>query len=34
MDGLEFNIFGGKTFKDLLEEIYNNQKKKKDKSLL
>ena len=28
MDGLEFNIFGGKTFKDLLEEIYNNQKKK------
>ena len=28
MEGLEENIFGGKKFKDLLEEIYNNQKKK------
>lgn len=28
MDNLEQNIFGGKKFKDLLEEIYNNQKQK------
>jgi hypothetical protein len=28
MENLESNIFGGKKFKDLLEEIYNNQKKK------
>lgn len=28
MENLDSNIFGGKKFKDLLEEIYNNQKKK------
>jgi hypothetical protein len=28
MSALENNIFGGKKFSDLLEEIYNNQKKK------
>ena len=28
MDNLESNIFGDKKFKDLFEEIYNNQKKK------
>ena len=28
MEGLDFNIFGDKKFKDLLEEIYVNQKKK------
>lgn len=28
MENLESSIFGGKKFKDLLEEIYNNQKKK------
>lgn len=28
MEGLETNIFGDKKFKDLLEEIYTNQKKK------
>ena len=28
MNNLESNIFGNKKFSDLLEEIYNNQKKK------
>ena len=28
MEGLESNIFGDKKFKDILEEIYMNQKKK------
>jgi hypothetical protein len=28
MEGLESNIFGDKKFKDILEEIYINQKKK------
>jgi len=28
MEGLESNIFGDKKFKDILEEIYVNQKKK------
>ena len=28
MSALDNNIFGGKKFSDLLEEIYNNQKKK------
>lgn len=28
MEGLESDIFGGKKFKDLLQEIYENQKKK------
>ena len=28
MENLESNVFGGKKFKDILEEIYNNQKKK------
>ncbi len=28
MEGLNSNIFGNKKFSDLLEEIYNNQKKK------
>jgi len=28
MDNLESNIFGEKKFKDIFEEIYNNQKKK------
>jgi hypothetical protein len=28
MDNLDSNIFGDKKFKDLFEEIYNNQKKK------
>ena len=30
MGQLEKNIFGGKKFSDLLEEIYNNQKKKEE----
>jgi len=28
MNGLDNIVFGGKKFSDILEEIYNNQKKK------
>jgi hypothetical protein len=28
MEGLDNIVFGGKKFSDILEEIYNNQKKK------
>ena len=30
MGQLDKNIFGGKKFSDILEEIYNNQKKKEE----
>lgn len=33
MEGLDQNIFGNKKFSDLLEEIYNNQKKKEKQIL-
>jgi hypothetical protein len=35
LNGLDNIVFGGKKFSDILEEIYNNQKKKeKQKSAL